>query len=157
MANKNIKDTFYGGSNQIARLPYKTIDALQQIGLYICFVYSNFLSFQVIKRKSALSKLQNYTLSFTPPHFFSKISVRRSAKAPKPLLATALRHKKSSDTRATIARRYPMQKYKIMKQSRKSLFIIVATDAVALNCRSLVSPCWHACAQARRGLSCADG
>lgn len=35
MANKNITDTFYGGSNQIARLPYKTIDALQQIGLYI--------------------------------------------------------------------------------------------------------------------------
>lgn len=35
MANKNIKDTFYGGSNQIARLPYKTIDALQQIGLYV--------------------------------------------------------------------------------------------------------------------------
>lgn len=35
MANKNITDTYYGGSNQIARLPYKTIDALQQIGLYI--------------------------------------------------------------------------------------------------------------------------
>lgn len=25
---------YYGGSNQIARLPYKTIDALQQLGLY---------------------------------------------------------------------------------------------------------------------------
>ena len=35
MANKNIPDTYYGGSNQIARLPYKTIDALQRVGLYL--------------------------------------------------------------------------------------------------------------------------
>lgn len=35
MANKIITDTYYGGSNQIARLPYETIDALQQIGLYL--------------------------------------------------------------------------------------------------------------------------
>ncbi len=27
--------THYGGSNQIARLPYKTIDALQQVGLFL--------------------------------------------------------------------------------------------------------------------------
>ena len=128
---------------------------MQQIELYICFLYSNFRSFQFIKCKSALSNLQNYTLSFTPPHFFSKISLRIHAKASKLLSSTALHHKKPSDTRATKDRRYPMQKYKIMKQSRKSLFIIVATDAVALNCRSLVSPCWHACAQVRRGLSCA--
>lgn len=26
---------YYGGSNQIAKLPYKTIDALQQLGLYV--------------------------------------------------------------------------------------------------------------------------
>lgn len=35
MANKIQTDTYYGGSNQIARLPFKTIDALQQIGLYL--------------------------------------------------------------------------------------------------------------------------
>lgn len=35
MANKIITDTYYGGSNQIARLPYETIDALQQIGLFL--------------------------------------------------------------------------------------------------------------------------
>ena len=35
MANKIQTDTYYGGSNQIARLPYETIDALQQIGLYL--------------------------------------------------------------------------------------------------------------------------
>lgn len=35
MANKIQTDTYYGGSNQIARLPYETIDALQQIGLFL--------------------------------------------------------------------------------------------------------------------------
>ena len=61
MADEIKSQIFFGGSNQIARLPYKTIDALQKLGLYVAYD-EDADSYTIRSECQDLS--ENYTVKF---------------------------------------------------------------------------------------------